>query len=171
MIKQDSQSSGLDHCNLWNLLVSVVPDLLCFLQGSWGIHLCLWLGEFVFGICRFLQSCELYYMVLYGVFCEGYVMLLQLDALIYLDMHICTCAHANLHTKPPTHKAHTPVNHEWGSPPLRIRWSGSEMSAKKEKSAALLQIHKMFSSGAQLCALTWQLSCYNINTIFTFSTK
>lgn len=64
MIRQGACLSDL--CHRLDLLVSVAPDLLCFLRGSWGIHLCLSLGEFVFGICRFLQSCKTYHTVLCG---------------------------------------------------------------------------------------------------------
>lgn len=68
-----------------DLLVSVVPDQLCFLQGSWGIHLCLLLWESVFEICRFLQSCKTYHMILCGVLHKIYNALsLHVDAYIQL---------------------------------------------------------------------------------------
>ncbi len=67
------QSAGSDLCSWLDLLVSVAPDLLYFLQGSLGIHLCLSLAEFVFGICRFLQSWnkQTNILVLCGVFCTN----------------------------------------------------------------------------------------------------
>lgn len=90
-----------------DLLVSVVPDLLCFLRGSWGIHLGLSLGEFVFGICRFLQSCKTYYMVLCGVFCTNRL------------YNVFTCKLK----WPPTH-TNTPITQKLGSTPLWIRLKG-----------------------------------------------
>lgn len=43
---------------LSDLLVCAAPDPLYFLRGSWGTRLCLLLEGFVFGICRFPQSCK-----------------------------------------------------------------------------------------------------------------